>query len=123
MNRLPAKFSSKQRKRNQKEVKKGAKMSPKALEENEAATREEWKKRHPHKELSPQKRGQLVKNKTLQKPLKKGKKTSKRTGSEEKIEGSTPAHVHSEGSFWQKVLTKQGALQRKLFGRSFLKKK
>ncbi len=124
MNRLPGKLPPKQRKRNQKEVRKGQHLSAKALQENENLTQEEWKKRHPHKPLSPQKRGELLaKTRTPSLAPQRSKKHSKRTSTQDGVHESAPAHIHPEGSFWQKVLTKQGALQRKLFGKASLKKK
>lgn len=39
------------------------------------------------------------------------KKQSKRTAPQEKIEGSVPAHVHTENEHWRKAIQKQSLLQ------------
>ncbi len=47
----------------------------------------------------------------LVKKAKHHKKTSKRTSPKEKIEGSTPAHVHTENEHWARCVRSQSLLK------------
>ena len=47
----------------------------------------------------------------LVKKAKHHKKTSKRTSTDEKIEGSTPAHVHTENEHWARCVRSQSLLK------------
>jgi hypothetical protein len=47
----------------------------------------------------------------LVKKAKHHKKTSKRTSTKEKIEGSTPAHVHTENEHWARCVRSQSLLK------------
>lgn len=53
---------------------------------------------------------------------KKLKKTSKRTSPDEKIEGSTPAHLHTENERWSMLATRQSLLKANRLRKKMAKK-